>query len=254
MWPAPCRQSSTSSYSCLSNSRLVLQLIQIIDYADRNLTTAMAEASFWKPGAKRPASAREPATHHSLSQPQKQARGGGNGPRPKDGVSISNADQQAGALNVALRKTKLSGTTMNMRFMMRKQQQSDAFGVVGLSPSSPGVTRAYAHKSSMADTIMNHELSYDQLLHPNQSASPQQVEPSRNHDPNGMDDFEPVYMNVLGRRSFGGFNRHVEYAWGEHASCHGTTATTAAAVNSSKTSRQRRNSNEEESGRKRHSK
>ena len=82
---------------------------------------------------------------------------------------------------------------MNMRFMMRKQTQPEM-------DRGGDLTRVEEEETSDVTTI---------------HTQPQ-------HCGTAVAEESSVFINVLGRRSFGGFNRHVENAWTEHASFYGT--------------------------------
>lgn len=165
----------------------------------------MSEGIFWRPGDSRPTRSRPSSRGRKDVPKDSSASRPLHGPSLPASPPVQTDHTQAKSEDTPARKTKLSGATMNMRFMMRKQH----------SPAAPVTTiAATASKASSSLSAGRSEGPSDV----EQSAQPQhhesQVEPSAGD--------EPIFMNILGRRSFGGFNRHAETAWMEHASFHGS--------------------------------
>jgi hypothetical protein len=165
----------------------------------------MSGQGFWKPGDIRPNKSgdddRKSITPQRSILPKN--------PSNDDAALPSNALNQANNKDTTtpIRKTKLSGTTMNMRFMMRKQQHQQ--DVLPSPPSSHHQERITTTTPKSAPTSQVDTLSRDrQQQHLESSILP-------------VAD-ESVYINILGRRSFGGFNRHVESTWDEHTTFYKT--------------------------------
>ena len=115
-------------------------------------------------------------------------------PRVPTHTTQSPAAPESKTTNNPARKTKLSGTTMNMRFMMRQQAKPEM---------------DHGSDTSSAPMAVESIQTHSQPQHRDAKYSAAAGE-------------ESVFINVLGRRSFGGFNCHAENAWNEHASFYGT--------------------------------
>jgi hypothetical protein len=154
----------------------------------------MSETLFWKPGSNKPINGGD--KKGEIGRNGRNRNGSVEGHRQRNESELpaqpnASAGASSGSGNTPLRKTKLSGTTMNMRFMMRKQPQQDS-------------------DTSKPLTSPQHANTPDRQPRHSEAQSSNQSEQ------------DPVFINIIGRRSFGGFNRHTENAWNEHASFYGT--------------------------------
>jgi hypothetical protein len=160
--------------------------------------------ALWKPGERKP-----------KITPRQHNNNKGSSPSPPS----AKTPQSSSSSTTDSKKKKLSGSTMNMRFMKRKletnqYQEQQRKQQKSISGQSPAAAQQSTPTSQTADVVIpgqNH-------THDGRSIDDTDVPMDIVQDQSGFLKATPTDMygmlaNLLGRRSFGGFNPAVEEAW-----------------------------------------
>ena len=137
-----------------------------------------------------------------------------------DKQGASETETAATATPITSPPKKLSGATLNMRFMQRKQQQEEK-----RRHSHEGSIVARAAQQRQQQQAGQASGSVQEQQSQQQQAAQQQQSLYDIATPTDM-----YGTTLLGRRSFGGFNPLVERAWKEHQFAHKHAAAAAAAA------------------------
>jgi hypothetical protein len=154
----------------------------------------------WKPGTAKPES-QSPKTPTIATTPTTKKQEPSNGTLPLSGNTPKSAEASA--------KKRLSGATMNMRFMKRKKEtqehensrrNSSGAAHSPAAGAAPKVATPGAREEEENDPMdVEVEEEDDESCEPFSRATP--------------DDMYGMQASLIGRRSFGGFNPSIEEAW-----------------------------------------
>jgi hypothetical protein len=151
----------------------------------------------WQPGESKPEETSDPMDMHTDTVELGEAKGKGTDTRNKDGLQKTPPQPSK----------KLSGITMNMRFMQRKAEEKEQ--------------EAKRRRSAGGSRAVDHSVSPKRPQHTNGDEEDDDDDDDMSDDDEddeatfqvaGSVDMYGPQAHVLGRRSFGGFNLPMEHA------------------------------------------